>query len=115
MQYLFLTITQKQKDKEGFYFIPTKALGVFLVTGEAFVHLEDSGLDEVHADLAVLVEEVRHRPLNRTLTNLGALAVAEGQDQVVHVVEPEKMFSIGFEIFEEKKIILNIDLHAGRC
>ncbi len=79
MKYLFLTITQKQ-NKRDFLSFPNTNLRVFLVTGETFVHLEDRGLHQVHADLTVLVEEVCHRSLHRTLPHLAGLAVAVGQD-----------------------------------
>ena len=78
---------KKRKNPIGKKRRENKFLGVLFVTGKTFVHLEDGGLDEVGAKEAVLVEEVSHGLAERVLASFAGLAVAESQDQVVHVIE----------------------------
>jgi hypothetical protein len=51
------------------------------------VHLEDGGLDDVVAEEAVFVEEIGDGSVKRRLAHFPGLSVANGQNQVVHVVE----------------------------
>jgi len=55
--------------------------------GESLVEFCDGRLQEIHAEEAVVIEEVCHGPVEAVLPGSAALAVVKGQHARVHVVE----------------------------
>ena len=62
---------------------------VLLGTADALVEFCDGVLQEVHAEDAVVVVEVRHRLVEAVLPGVSRLAVVKCQHHGVHVVKPD--------------------------